>query len=146
MDAMKPIMRFADNKNSKIITIPVVISTLYFWLSSSIQSVNIFGYTLAAVYFVKCLICIREELKNGNSARDEGIQVKFDAFETGYKIGILQIMALTALFISIKLVVKFENSVLSMIFLYACLGGNFLIVIIDMSITFANYFKFKKTR
>ena len=146
MDAMKPIMRIADNKNSKIITIPVVISTLYFWLSSSIQSVNIFGYTLAAVYFVKCLICIREELKNGNSARDEGIQVKFDAFETGYKIGILQIMALTALFISIKLVVKFENSVLSMIFLYACLGGNFLIVIIDMSITFANYFKFKKTR
>ena len=119
---------------------------MYFWLSSSIQSVNIFGYTLAAVYFVKCLICIREELKNGNSARDEGIQVKFDAFETGYKIGILQIMALTALFISIKLVVKFENSVLSMIFLYACLGGNFLIVIIDMSITFANYFKFKKTR
>ena len=146
MDAMKPIMRIADNKNSRIITIPVVISTLYFWLSSSIQSVNIFGYTLAAVYFVKCLICIREELKNGNSARDEGIQVKFDAFETGYKIGILQIMALTALFISIKLVVKFENSVLSMIFLYACLGGNFLIVIIDMSITFANYFKFKKTR
>ena len=146
MDAMKPIMRIADNKNSKIITIPVVISTLYFWLSSSIQSVNIFGYTLAAVYFVKCLICIREELKNGNSARDEGIQVKFDAFETGYKIGILQIMALTALFISIKLVVKFENSVLSMIFLYACLGGNFLIVMIDMSITFANYFKFKKTR
>ena len=146
MDAMKPIMRIADNKNSKIITIPVVISTLYFWLSSSIQSVNIFGYTLAAVYFVKCLICIREELKNGNSARDEGIQVKFDAFETGYKIGILQIMALTALFISIKLVVKFENSVLSMIFLYACLGGNFLIMIIDMSITFANYFKFKKTR
>ena len=146
MDAMKPIMRIVDNKNSKIITIPVVISTLYFWLSSSIQSVNIFGYTLAAVYFVKCLICIREELKNGNSARDEGIQVKFDAFETGYKIGILQIMALTALFISIKLVVKFENSVLSMIFLYACLGGNFLIMIIDMSITFANYFKFKKTR
>lgn len=139
-------MRIVDNKNSKIITIPVVISTLYFWLSSSIQSVIIFGYTLAAVYFVKCLICIREELKNGNSARDEGIQVKFDAFETGYKIGILQIMALTALFISIKLVVKFENSVLSMIFLYACLGGNFLIVIIDMSITFANYFKFKKTR
>ena len=139
-------MRIVDNKNSKIITIPVVISTLYFWLSSSIQSVNIFGYTLAAVYFVKCLICIREELKNGNSARDEGIQVKFDAFETGYKIGILQIMALTALFISIKLVVKFENSVLSMIFLYTCLGGNFLIVIIDMTLTLANYFKFKKTR
>ena len=146
MDAMKPIMRFADNKNSKIITIPVVISTLYFWLSSSIQSVNIFGYTLAAVYFVKCLICIREELKNGNSARDEGIQVKFDAFETGYKIGILQIMALIALFISIKPAVKFENSVLSMIFLYTCLGGNFLIVIIDMTLTFANYFKFKKNR
>ena len=146
MDAIKPIMRIVDNKNSKIITVPVVISTLYFWLSSSIQSVNIFGYTLAAVYFVKCLICIREELKNGNSARDEGILVKFDAFETGYKIGILQIMALIALFISIKLAVKFENSVLSMIFLYTCLGGNFLIVIIDMSLTFANYFKFKKTR
>ena len=139
-------MRIVENKNSKIITIPVVISTLYFWLSSSIQSVNIFGYTLAAVYFVKCLICIREGLKNENSARDEGILVKFDAFETGYKIGILQIMVLIALFISIKLAVKFENSVLSMIFLYACLGGNFLIVIIDMSITFANYFKFKKTR
>ena len=146
MDAMKPIMRIADNKNSKIITIPVVISTLYFWLSSSIQSVNIFGYTLAAVYFVKCLICIREELKNENSARDEGILVKFDTFETGYKIGILQIMVLIALFISIKLTVKFENSVLSMIVLYTCLGGNFLIMIIDMSITFANDFKFKKTR
>ena len=144
MDAMKLIMRIVENKNSKIITIPVVISTLYFWLSSSIQSVNIFGYTLAAVYFVKCLICIREELKNGNSAR--GILVKFDAFETGYKIGILQIMALIALFISIKLAVKFENSVLSMIFLYTCLGGNFLIVIIDMTLTFANYFKFKKNR
>ena len=146
MDAMKLIMRIVENKNSKIITIPVVISTLYFWLSSSIQSVNIFGYTLAAVYFVKCLICIREELKNENSARDEGILVKFDTFETGYKIGILQIMVLIALFISIKLTVKFENSVLSMIFLYTCLGGNFLIMIIDMSITFANYFKFKKTR
>ena len=144
MDAMKLIMRIVENKNSKIITIPVVISTLYFWLSSSIQSVNIFGYTLAAVYFVKCLICIREGLKNENSARDEGILVKFDAFETGYKIGILQIMVLIALFISIKLAVKFENSVLSMIFLYTCLGGNFLIVI--MTLTFANYFKFKKNR
>lgn len=139
-------MRIVENKNGKIIAIPVVISTLYFWLSSSIQSVNIFGYTLAAVYFVKCLICIREELKNGNSARDEGMLVKFDAFETGYKIGILQIMVLIALFISIKLTVKFENSVLYMIFLYTCLGGNFLIVIIDMSLTFANYFKYKKTR
>ena len=32
MDAMKLIMRIVENKNSKIITIPVVISTLYFWL------------------------------------------------------------------------------------------------------------------